>query len=70
MYAPFEEEGYIALQMLVGPSVRWKTKACPSDNLTMPGPMVLKLDLEVDFEVIRSRVKVTVTLNVKTLSEC
>ena len=46
-----------------------------SDNLTLPAPMALKLDMEavalttIGFEVIGSKFKVTVTLNVKSLSE-
>ena len=44
-YAPFEEEGYIALHMSVGRSVGpYVDQSLSEYNSIMPVPMVLKLD--------------------------
>ena len=54
----------------------WRQKACPTDNWKTLWPTVFKLGMGVghdlcknpiDFEVIRSKVKVTVTLNIEYL---
>jgi len=70
---PLEEEGYIVLHMSVGWSTRW----FPDDNSRTLWPRIMKLHryidhdsqmTPIDFEVTRSKVKVTVTLNSKMVS--
>ena len=73
---PFEEEGvfcFAHVGLSVGPSTRWLS----DDNSRTLGPRIMKLhryidhDLQMtpnDFEVTRSKVKVTVTRNSKMVS--
>ena len=73
MPPPFEEEGYIVLHMSVRPSTRW----FPDDNSRTLRPRIMKLHryidhdwqmTPIDFQVTRSKVKVTVTRHSKMVS--
>ena len=74
---PFEEEGVYCFAHVgrsVGPSTRWLS----DDNSRTLGPRIMKLHryihhdsqmTPIDFEVTRSKVKVTVTGNSKMVFE-